>query len=94
MEYIAGVITLQYIFSQYWDLYLSWYKGKIRAAVYENVEKILKCRTPQLGFHLYQCPECSRVRLIPHSCKSRFCSACGKIATDRWTNERLSDYCR
>ena len=56
-----------------------------------NVEKILKCRTGQLGFHAYKCPKCREVKLIPHSCKSRFCSSCGKIATDRWIGERLSD---
>jgi len=91
MEYITGPITLQMIFSLYWKPYLKWYKEKIREAVYENVLKIMKCRTPQLGFHVYQCPKCSLVKLIPHSCKSRFCSSCGKVATDKWTEERLSD---
>ena len=83
-----------------------WYTGTIRAAVISNVEKILKCRTGQLGFHAYKCPKCKDIKLIPHSCKSRFhllknynwgstllstCSSCGKIATDRWIGERLSD---
>lgn len=91
MEYITGVITLQAIFLTHWTGYCAWHEGAIRAVVYENARKILKCRTPQLGYHLYQCPKCSDVRLIPHSCKSRFCSSCGKIATDKWTEERLSD---
>lgn len=91
MEYITGIITLQAIFSLYWISYCNWYKGTIREAVLENVQKILKCRTFQLGYHMYKCPNCSSVRLIPHSCKSRFCSSCGKIATDKWTEERLSD---
>ena len=91
MEYITGIITLQAFFSLYWISYCNWYKGTIREAVLENVQKILKCRTFQLGYHMYKCPNCSSVRLIPHSCKSRFCSSCGKIATDKWTEERLSD---
>ena len=91
MEYITGIITLQAIFSLYWASYCNWYQGTIRDAVIENVNKILKCRTFLLGYHMYQCPNCSSVRLIPHSCKSRFCSSCGKIATDKWTEERLSD---
>ena len=93
MEYITGIITIQAIFSLYWSAYCCWYEGVIRAAVIENVQKILTCRTFQLGYHLYKCPSphCSNIRLIPHSCKSRFCSSCGKIATDRWTEERLSD---
>lgn len=91
MEYITGAITLQFIFSSYWALYCSWYKGQIRDAVYENVQKILSCRTPMLGCHMYQCEKCNALRLIPHTCKSRFCSSCGKVATDKWTDERLSD---
>lgn len=91
MEYFTGAVTLQMIFARYWESYCQWYTGTIREAVIENVQKILSCRTAQLGFHLYECPQCSSVRLIPHSCKSRFCSSCGKVATDAWTDERLSD---
>jgi hypothetical protein len=91
VEVITGVITLQMIFSKYWEAFKKWYTGTIRAAVISNVEKILKCRTGQLGFHAYKCPKCKEVKLVPHSCKSRFCSSCGKIATDRWISERLSD---
>lgn len=91
MEYITGAITLQAIFFRYWKGYLAWYTGSIRDAVYENVLKIMQCRTPQLGFAVYKCPHCSKIKIIPHSCKSRFCSSCGKIATDKWTEERLSD---
>ena len=91
MEYVHGTVTLQTIFALHWVAYCSWYKGVIRAAVYENVQKILSCRTFLLGYHLYQCPNCEAIRIMPHSCKSRFCSCCGKIATDKWTEERLSD---
>jgi phage FluMu protein Com len=49
-----------------------WYTGTIRTAVIANGEKILKCRTGQLGFHAYKCPKCKEVKLVPHSCKSRF----------------------
>jgi hypothetical protein len=91
MEYVTGLVTLQTIFALHWAAYCCWYKGVLRLAVVENVHKILSCRTFQLGYHLYQCPGCSAIRMIPHSCKSRFCSCCGKIATDKWTEERLSD---
>ena len=91
MEYIVGVITLQAIFAVHWESYYNWYNRTIREAVVDNVNKILKCRTFQLGYHMYKCPNCPTIRLIPHSCKSRFCSSCGKIATDKWTEQRLSD---
>jgi hypothetical protein len=91
MELISGIVTLQNIFRDYWESYLTWNKEGIREAVTTNVDKILKCRTGELGFHAYRCPTCKEVKLVPHSCKSRFCSSCGKIATDNWISERLSD---
>jgi len=54
MEYTTGVITLQAIFSIHWVAYCSWYKGAIRPTIYENVKKILACRTPQSGYHVCQ----------------------------------------
>jgi len=91
MECITGKITIREIFLLHWTSYLAWYTGQVRDVVVENVNKILKCRTLHLGYHLYKCLECNNIRLIPHSCKSRFCNSCGKIMTDNWTEERLSD---
>jgi len=91
VEYITWKITLLELFLLYWASYLAWYMGEIRAVVIENVSKILKSRTPLLGYHRYKCKNCSSVRLIPHSCKSRFCNSCGKVMTDKWIDERLSD---
>ena len=91
METIKASNKLRELFLAYWAPYKEWCKEKIRDSVVENVEKMLKCRTPQLGYHEYRCPQCQTVRLIPHSCKSRFCNSCGKIMTDNWTEERLSD---
>jgi len=33
------------------------------------------------------CVDCGKVeRIVPFSCKSRFCSSCGKVAVDNWIN--------
>ncbi|HYO13744.1 MAG TPA: transposase zinc-binding domain-containing protein [Thermoanaerobaculia bacterium] len=59
--------------------------------VFETVRKMIACRTPVLGCHLYRCPQCQRLEVVPHSCKSRFCPTCGKHATDRWAEGVLND---
>ena len=69
----------------------NWIKHDFTKYQEEVVIKILQCRAPLLGYHMYKCKNCSNVRLIPHSCKSRFCNSSGKIMTDKWTSERLSD---
>jgi hypothetical protein len=63
----------------------------IRPVVFENVRKVLACRTPALGCHVYRCPGCQHTELVPHSCKSRLCPTCGKHATDVWADRVLND---
>lgn len=49
-----------------------------------NVAKVISCRTKHLGFKLYSCNNCKHTKKVLFSCKSRFCSSCGKKQTDRW----------
>ncbi len=58
--------------------------------VFENVRKVLACRTPVLGCHVWECEDCGHVKLMPHSCKSRLCPTCGKHATDVWADRVLN----
>jgi len=78
------------ILAAHWIQFALQYKRWIRPVVFENVRKVLACRTPVLGCHIYQCKNCGHVELIPHSCKSRFCPTCGKHATDVWANQVLN----
>lgn len=74
-----------------WLRYIAWKKGEVRACVIRQVWRMLVCRTCFLGLHLYQCFHCALVRVVPHSCKSPFCASCGKVRTDAWCQELLSD---
>ncbi len=74
------------ILANHWDEFFAQYQYWIRPAVIETVRKILACRTPVLGCHIYMCPQCGDTRLVPHSCKCRFCPTCGKYATDVWAD--------
>lgn len=42
-----------------------------------NIEKMLLCRTVYLGYDCFICPVCGNESIVPHSCHSRFCNACG-----------------
>ena len=52
--------------------------------------KILICNTEYLGFHQFSCPSCDKIKKVFHTCKSRFCSSCGKKATEQWIERNLS----
>lgn len=76
------------IFLENWGSYRV--QHKVRNTENENVLKMLSCRTPLLGKHIYECPECQHIVEVPHTCKSRFCSVCGYAATENWIRERFS----
>ncbi len=79
------------ILDEHWEEFFQAEKRWIRPVVLETVRKIRTCRTPALGCHVYACPDGHEVRIVPHSCKSRFCPTCGKHATDRWADRVLND---
>ncbi len=51
--------------------------GKSRPCVLDNIERSLLCHTAYLGYDQFDCPKCNNWNIIPHSCHSRFCNACG-----------------
>ena len=91
MQWKRGVTGLADIIGTCWRQYVAWKEGRVRASVFSHVRRMLACRTPQLGMTLYACPHCDAVRVVPHSCKSVACPSCGKVRTDAWCKELLSD---
>jgi hypothetical protein len=79
------------ILEAHWEAFFQSHRGWIRPVVRETVRKLLSCRTPALGCHVYACPSEHGIRVVPHSCKSRFCPTCGKHATDQWADAVLND---
>lgn len=84
-------MTIRSIFeSRAWKQFRERHGERIRAVVIENVEgKILKCKTGELGYGLLRC-ECGKEKRVPFTCKSRFCSSCGKVACDQWMEKVIS----
>ena len=72
------VFTIKQIFEDNWNKFLSDNPNiKIRDIVYSNVNRMLKCKTTDLGFSLFVCEHCGKEKIILHTCKSRMCSSCG-----------------
>ena len=70
--------TIKQIFKDWWKKFLSTYPNiNIRNVVFSNVERMLKCKTWDLGFAIFSCPNCGKEKIVPHTCKSRICSSCG-----------------
>lgn len=72
------VFTIKQIFSDWWNLFISQFPNiKIRNVVFKTVDRMLKCKTFELGFTCFKCPDCGKEKILFHSCKSRICSSCG-----------------
>lgn len=79
------IFTIKEIFKDWWQLFLKTYPNlKIRDVVFKNVDRMLKCKTWDLGFAIYKCSICNKEKVVSHTCKSRMCSSCGnKYNTQR-----------
>lgn len=80
--------TIKSIFTsnQSWWKFYDKYKDKIRIGILICVVKLLSCKSEIRGYHKYHCsnPSCSHTKIIPHTCKCKACSSCGKKATEIW----------
>lgn len=94
IETLSGPYTLKRILQDHWAFFLIKHGHRIRPSITEEIDKVMGCRDPQKqGYHLYRCPAHPEVeRIVPHSCKSRFCSSCGKIATDNWMDKAVAGF--
>lgn len=74
-----------------WSEFEAKYSKTIRECEKEAVAKVLGCGDPKNGFAEYWCLECGgkEKKIVPFTCKSRFCPSCGKVYTDKWV-EKMS----
>lgn len=55
----------------------------IRDAVFDNVFKMIHCGDYKHGFAVYGCPDCGEIKIVPFRCKSRFCTTCGNLYSQK-----------
>ncbi len=80
---LNGKHSIQKIFSIYWKDFFEANQHRItRESIVKNVEKMISCRDITKGFLFYQCPNCENYHLTGLTCKSRFCTSCGKKYND------------
>lgn len=88
---------IKQIFRQSWEGFLSRNKDKIPPEllpdIEESVNKMLGCGDPANGFAEYICLKCNGKyrKIVPFTCKSRFCTSCGKVYIDKWVDAQVED---
>ena len=82
---------IKLILKDHWDNFLKIYNKRIRKNVKSEIEKVLKCKDIKNGYIEFRCPECNVSKKVGFTCKSRFCTSCGKVYTDRWVQNMLGN---
>lgn len=75
------------IFSDHWSTFTKINTGSIREVVYSEVKKMMNCGSLDNGYVEFKCGACGEVRRVGFTCKSRFCTSCGKVKTDNWVED-------
>jgi hypothetical protein len=85
-------ITVKQIFKdhfrQFWEVNQDKFPPKMKEHIYNEVMKMLECGDILSGFITYICFVCHEVLKIGFTCKSRFCSKCGKKYASQWVEKQ------
>jgi len=78
--------------NQAWWKFLEKHKGKLRKSIIVAIVKLLSCKNIVRGFQEYQCSNknCSHIKRVFFTCKSKGCSSCGKKQTSTWIETQKS----
>jgi hypothetical protein len=79
-----------FLYAAAWWAFFCTFFGYIRVAVIKNIIKLLSCGRMIRGYKKYCCSntKCDHIQYVTFSCNSRFCSTCGKKATDIWIQKQ------
>ncbi len=57
------------------------------------LSRIERCRTADLGYHVYRCgdSDCGAMQYVYHSCRNRHCPGCGNSKKEEWIEARMKE---
>lgn len=73
--------------NMHWERFVTTYGKRIRPVVMREIDKFRRCGQKEAGFTLYACPVCGKMKIVPHTCKGRFCTSCATSYTQEWSRE-------
>jgi len=81
-------MQLASIIDQYYDAFQSQYGSRILPDHLRAIDAIRRCRTPEAGQFLLQCPACGHTACQPRSCGHRSCPQCQNHETSVWLDRQ------
>ena len=85
----GAIVEVADVFRAYWDEYA---RAHAVPSSHKKVARdIMRCRTAELGGHLYRCADCSHGEQSYNSCRNRHCPKCQGSETARWVDSRTKE---
>lgn len=76
------------VLRRYGAEYLQKFSDRMPSSHRRAFEDLLRCRTPALGGHVFECDHCGRLEYSYHSCCNRSCPKCHTKDTQAWLQAR------
>lgn len=84
-----SIVEVADVFRTYWNEYARTHSATLSHK--KVASDIMRCRTAELGGHLYRCADCSHVEQSYNSCRNRHCPKCQGSETARWVEARTEE---
>jgi hypothetical protein len=88
---LIAVIEVADVFRGYGTEYLQKFGERMPPSHRRVFKDILRCRTPAMGGHVFECNHCGRLQYAYHSCRNRSCPKCHKSDTQAWLQGRQKE---
>lgn len=76
------------IFREYGPQYRKKYGARLLPSHHQAMRDIERCRTEDMGGHVYRCSGCSKIHYSYHSCRNRNCPKCMNDKADAWLQKQ------
>ena len=85
------VMEVADVFRCYGTEYLQKFGERMPPTHRRAFKDILRCRTPAMGGHVFECNHCGRLQYAYHSCRNRSCPKCHKSDIQAWLQGRQKE---
>jgi hypothetical protein len=85
------VVEVADVFRCYGSEYIQKFGQRMPSSHRRAFKDILRCRTPAMGGHVFECDHCGRQHYSYHSCRNRSCPKCHKSDIQAWLQGRQKE---
>jgi len=79
---------IQQIFAEHASTYIENNRHRMTDNQCKALDAIVRCRTPEAGTHIFECPACHEIHIANSSCGNRHCPVCQNDKATAWVHRQ------